>query len=370
MDALTRRRMPSLYDTLGLQRTADAAEIKKAYKKRALEHHPDKSGDAEKFKEIQKAYEILSDERKRLIYDQTGQESNEAVQDFSDNIPFGGGTFNMHGNPFGTQVPFDIGNLFGMFGPRGPSSQPRGKGPPKVHEVPISLADFFHGKELSIKFERQKFCEACRGSGAEKMETCGGCGGSGTKTQMMMIGPGMMAQMQRPCDECASSGKRVAVACGPCGGKKFRAQEKSLKAMIVPGMRPGETLVFPNECSDQPEFSEPGDVHITLQEADEAVLFQRVSGTDDLKTVLQISLKGSLLGCTQIIQTHPAYPNGLAVTVPAGTQNGEVLRVAGEGLRQKSGGRGALHVTVMITLTEQERAILNEKASQLAEVFT
>jgi molecular chaperone DnaJ len=186
---------------------------------------------------------------------------------------------------------------------------------------------------------------------------------------MIMLGPGAMAQMQRPCEECSATGKRVSVACGPCGGRKFKGQEKSLKARIVPGMRPGETLIFPRECSDQPEFSEPGDVHITLQEADEAIQFRRVPGTDDLQATLQISLKGSLLGCTETVQTHPAHPNGLVVVVPAGTQNGEVLRIAGEGMPQKSGGRGALHVTVMITVTSAERTLLADKAGQLAELF-
>jgi len=368
--------MPSLYDTLGVSRSADSDDIKKAHRKLVIQHHPDKGGDAEKFKEVQKAYEILSDERKRSIYDQTGQESNEAMQDFSDGIPFSGGTpFNMTGNPFaGAGVPFDIGDLFGMFGPRGQghaSKQQgaRGKGPSKIHEIPISLADFFHGKELQIKFERQKFCETCKGSGAEKFETCDGCNGSGTKTQMMMIGPGMMAQMQRPCEECSSTGKRIGTPCGPCGGKKFKAQEKSLKANIIPGMRPGETLIFPNECSDQPEFSEPGDVHINLQEADEAIQFRRVADTDDLQTTVRISLKGALIGCTETILTHPAHPNGLVVVIPAGTQNGEVLQIIGEGMRQKSGGRGALHVTVVITVTALERAMLKDKVAQLRELF-
>lgn len=368
--------MPSLYDTLGVSRTADSDEIKRAHRKLAVQHHPDKGGDAEKFKEIQKAYEILSDDRNRQFYDQTGQESNEAVQDFSDGIPFGGGgmPFHMGGNPFGgAGVPFDIGNLFGMFGPRGagPKQEPkRAKGPPKVHEISLGLADFFHGKDLQIKFERQKFCETCKGSGAEKMEVCGGCGGSGTKVQMVMMGPGMMAQMQRPCEECSSTGKQIGKACSPCKGKKFKAQEKSLTAKIIPGMRPGETLIFPKECSDQPEFVEPGDVHIMLQEADEAIQFVRKPGTDDLQTTVRISLKGSILGCSEILQTHPAHPTGLVVVIPAGTQNGEVLHLMEEGMPQKSGGRGALHVTVSVTVTESERALLEANATQLTMLFT
>lgn len=363
--------MPSLYDTLGISRSADANEIKKAYRKLAIEHHPDKGGDAEKFKEIQKAYEILSDDQRRSVYDQTGQETNQPMQDFStDGIPFGGGGMNFN---MGGGVPFDIGSLFGMFGPRGPAVRPAAppmpKGPPKVHEIPIGLADYYHGKELYIKFERQKFCETCKGSGAEKYDACKGCNGSGAKQQMIMLGPGMMAQMNGPCDECGATGKRVAVVCSPCGGKKFKAQEKSLVARIVPGMRPGETLVFPKECSDQAEYTEPGDVHINLQEADEDTRFKRLQGTDDLQLTVQISLKESLLGCTENVLTHPGHPNGLAVVIPAGTQNAEVLRVAGEGIPQKSGGRGALHVTVSITVSPAERALLKEKEAQLQELF-
>ena len=103
--------MPSLYDRLGVERGADTNDIRKAYMKMARTHHPDKGGNPEEFKEIQKAYEILSDDQKRGIYDQTGQEMNNAVQDHSDGIPFGGG-----GMPFGMfgggGIPFDMGNLF------------------------------------------------------------------------------------------------------------------------------------------------------------------------------------------------------------------------------------------------------------------
>jgi len=365
--------MPTLYERLGVERGADANEIKKAYRKMALTHHPDKGGDIEEFKHIQKAYEILSDDQRRTIYDQTGQESGDA----SDGIPFGGG------NPFaGGGVPFDIGQLFGMFGPGGPGGGPMGhmgqrhqqqpkaaKGPPKIHELPISLADFFHGKHIRIQFERQKFCEGCKGSGAERIEGCGMCGGSGMKQQMMMIGPGMNMMMRGPCDGCGGEGKRVTVACGTCSGKKFKAQEKTLDFAIKPGMRPGEVIRFLNECSDQAEFIEAGDVHIHLQEADEALSFRRVKETDDLQVDVTVSLKESLLGSKQTIQSHPGHPQGLLLEIPVGVQHRDVVMVVGEGMPSRSGGRGNLRINVSVVASDAEKAALVANRAALEAVF-
>jgi DnaJ family protein A protein 2 len=257
--------MSSLYDTLGVQRNADADELKKAYRKLVLVNHPDKGGDPEKFKQIQKAYEVLGDDSRRAMYDQTGSD-----QDVSEGIPFGGGMpFPFGGGvPFGGGgVPFDIGNLFGMFGPGGPGPQPKRRGAkasPKVHEMPISLWDYYHGKTVKIQFERQKFCGPCKGEGAEAYSTCAGCGGSGTRQQIIMMGP-MQAVTRGPCGDCNAEGRRVSVMCKACSGKKFVSQEKILEVVITPGMRPKELIAFERECSDQHEYAEAGVVHIVLQ---------------------------------------------------------------------------------------------------------
>lgn len=360
--------MPSLYERLGVERGADTNEIRKAYMVAARTHHPDKGGDPEKFKEIQKAYEILSDGQKRAIYDQTGQEHNAAEPDHSDGMPFG-----MPFNPFSGQgVPFDIGSLFGMFGahgPQGPQGQgPRGhKPPPKVHELPISLRDFYHGKQIRIQFERQKFCEACKGSGAESYSSCGGCGGSGVKQQMMMMGPGMNVMMRGPCDTCSGNGKRVASVCKSCTGKKTVTQEKVLDFRIEPGMKPGDIIQFLNECSDQPEFSERGDVHIHLQEADDASRFKRVG--DDLRATTQIGLKDALLGCKERMDTHPAHPQGLMIEIPAGVQNGDVITIEGEGM-PRNGGRGSLYIVVNVVATDTEKECLRKSRTVIEEMFT
>jgi len=365
--------MPSLYDRLGLQRTADTNEIRKAYMLLARKHHPDKGGDPEQFKEIQKAYEILSDDQKRAIYDHTGQEQNDAQPDHGEGIPFAHGMPFGMGNPFAGQgVQFDIGSLFGMFGqqgPGGPGPKPRGqKAPPKIHELPISLWDFYHGKQIRIQFDRQKFCGACKGSGAESYDSCGQCGGSGMKQQMMMMGPGMNVMMRGPCDGCAGQGKRVASVCNSCSGKKTINQEKAVDFRIEPGMKPGDILKFANECSDQPEYEEPGDVHIHLQEADEAGRFKRVG--DDLRAVTTVGLKDALLGCKERMDTHPAHPQGLIVEIPVGVQHGDVIRVEDEGMPRKGGGRGALHVIVNVVASAAEKEAVARGRTAIEGIFT
>jgi len=362
--------MPSsLYDALGVSRSADTDEIKKAYRRQALEHHPDKGGSAEKFQQIQKAYEILSDDQRRAIYDQTGQENDVAGQQGN---PFGG-------NPFGGGgIPFDIGSLFGMFGPGGPGgphsphARPKQRGhkaPPKVHEMPISLWDYYHGKRIKIQFERQKFCDGCKGSGAESYESCGGCGGSGFKQQMIMMGPGMHAMMRGPCGDCSGEGKRVGAICKRCNGKKFNAQEKVLDVVCTPGMRPNERIEFVGECSDQHEYATPGDVHIVLQEADEDIRFKRIQGTDDLEASTTVGLKDALLGCSEKMDTHPAHPQGLVIEIPVGIQHGDTMVIDGEGMPRRGGGRGALRVTVSVRTTDAERATLKANKEALQAMF-
>ena len=162
-----------LYNILGVSRNADESEIKKQYRKLCLTHHPDKGGDEEKFKKIQKAYEVLGDDKRRKMYDQMGiVDENE-----SGGMPFGGGGG------------VDLGSIFAnMFGggfnpfdqaPNMPGRMKRHKPQPKVHEIPVSLYDFYYGKQIKIQFERQKFCLSCKGEGFSSFKTCNSCNGQG-----------------------------------------------------------------------------------------------------------------------------------------------------------------------------------------------
>jgi DnaJ family protein A protein 2 len=373
---------PSLYDRLGVDRGASAADIKKAYRKLALEHHPDKGGDPEQFKHIQKAYEVLSDDQKRGFYDATGQEDAEAG---------GGGPPPGAGMPF--PFPFDLGGLFGMFGGGGPAGPPqpmrhqkRGqKGAPKVYETPITMEDYYKGKTISIQFERQRFCGSCKGEGAELFEVCNGCGGSGQAQQRIMLGPGMMTIMHGPCGACGGEGKKALAPCSGCGGSKFKKEGKALDVVITPGMLPGEVIKFPGECSDDPDYEEAGDVHIVLQEADEDNRFVRGGGLngisrEDIVVNTTVTLEEALLGCSQKIPGHPGCPEGLVIDIPLGIQNKQRFCVKGLGFTRsggKSGARGVptdtppadLYVYVEVRPTDAEKEVLRSRADDIRGIF-
>ena len=362
-------RMPSsLYEDLGVERGADPQEIRRAYLKLSKTEHPDKGGDAERFKVIQNAYEVLSDEQKRAVYDQTGQIQGDEQQGHP-----GGGM------PFG--FPFDIGAMFGGMGGGFPfpgmgggggGGQRRQKGkkaPPKIHEINLTLRDFFYGKTIQLKFERQRFCDKCSGEGTDTVQSCGECNGSGQVERHMMIGPGMHAVSRGPCGACVGAGKRGYGTCSKCRGAKFSNQEKILKIEIEPGMKPGETMTFANECSDHPDFEEAGDVHIVLREADETSPFSRID--NDLTITVAITLKDCLLGCQRTLDGHPAHPKGVIVNIPPGTIRGDTVVIAGEGVPLRSTvQRGNLQLIVSMEITGAEKEILRNARGAIGSMFT
>lgn len=351
-----------LYERLGVNKDADTNEIKKAFKKLAMTHHPDKGGDPEEFKKIQHAHEVLTDEQKRRMYDMTGSETGEMPQ----GMPFPGGG-----------MPFDMGDLFGgIFGGMGGMGRgmpppgmrvKRPQGPPKTIEIPLTLRDFYHGKSIQVKFERNKFCEACKGEGATSFQSCGTCKGQGVVRQVVMMGPIHMVN-EGPCRDCMGQGKKASGNCYVCSGKKTRTQEKTIEIKIEPGMRPSEVLVFPKECSDDPNYEEPGDVHFLLQDAagDEGWLRKG----DDLETQVKISLSESLLGCSKKLQGHPGYPDGLEIEVPVGALHGEFVSFAGKGMPKKGTKEfGVLRCRVIITVSEKDREILQRNSVVLRAMF-
>jgi DnaJ family protein A protein 2 len=361
-----------LYKVLGLERGADKEECRRAYLKLSRKYHPDKGGSEEDFKAISRAHEVLTDDQKRQYYEMTGQVEGEGGSGGGGGG--GGGPFGFGGGGPGG-FPFDIGSLFGMFGGGGPmGGMPTGprvrraKAPSKVHELPLRLADFYSGRTIQMKFERQKFCDGCKGVGAKSFVSCGACQGRGFVEQVVMMGPGMQALTRGPCQPCMGEGKKPGAACGSCNGKKFQSQEKVLDIKIEPGMKVGEVLVFARECSDNHDYMEAGDVHIILQEADEEGVPRRDG--DVLHVNFEISLSECLLGCERKVDGHPGYPEGLDVQIKPGFMSGEVLVVEGKGMACRGGGFGNLVCHIGVKVTDQEREKLSSQSIMLKAIFS
>jgi len=241
-----------LYETLGVGKTADAKEIKKAYRKLAVKHHPDKGGDEQKFKEISAAYEVLSDEEKRAKYDKYGLEGLENE---------GGGG----------RSPDDIFSMF-FGGGGGRRSGPR-KGESINHPIKVSLEDLYNGKTVKLAINRQviignaTMCEACDGQGAVM--------------ELRQIALGMVQQVQRKCPSCTDGYK--------CKTKKER---KVLEVHVEKGMKNGQKIQFRGMADEKPNM-EPGDINFIVQEK-EHDLFKRKGA--DLLITKTLSLNEALCG--------------------------------------------------------------------------
>ena len=370
--------MSELYDRLGLDSNASKEEIRRAYKDLAREKHPDRGGDPEEFKAIQEAHEVLTDEGRRQMYDMTGSTQEGGGGGPMSGMAAGGFPFHfMNGaGPFGMPgVAFDMGDVFhhifgGGGGPGGGRRGGRGgRGPNKHHDIGLTLADFYKGKDITLTFNQARRCGTCDGSGAAATEACGECGGSGAKMLTRAIGPGIMAQTRVPCDGCGGEGKRVLRACGACHGKKYMERKKALDIKIRPGMTDGETLVFEGECSDTPEFERPGDVVLTLRRSDAGVgeLDEYEWSGHDLTIRKQVTYAESVLGFSLTLDKHPGGARRL--TWRGGPLlHGAMLSFQGGGMPKKEGGHGVLFVQIMVTPPEV-RPWTPEEAAKLQSVF-
>ena len=363
----------SLYEVLGVSRDASSKDIKKAYFDLAKVVHPDKGGSEEKFKEIQTAYDILSDDGKRRMYEMTGSTQEQAAPPQS---PFAGmpgmsGMPGMHGMPGMGGMPFNMGDIFGnMFGGGGGPRQQmkRQKGANKVHELPLSLSDFYLGKKMRIDLDREVFCGPCEGKGYMTSKTCNECRGAGVKENLVQLGPGMMAVNRGACGPCRGEGTLKINSCGKCSSRGVVAGQKVLPITIVPGSSLGDTIVFAEACSDSQEAEKPGDLHIRLTAADEKLDVQR-DGVH-LRASFSITLTESLVGCVKRVVNHPGFTDGLDVPIPAGTQRKEEVVLKGKGMPDKHGGFGDLYVLVDVKVTDVERESLKLHGMALQTLFS
>jgi len=265
------------YDLLGVSKNADGAEIKKAFRKAALTHHPDRGGDPEKFKEISKAHEVLSDPEKRKLYDQGGEEAVEQG---------GAGGSGMEGSIFDL-----FGGGMGFGGP-----QRKRKGEDVIFPLKVQLADLYNGTSKKLKLTKNILCASCKGKGGKNgVETkCPGCNGQGVKMIIRQVGPGMIQQMPAKCGACAGTGSSIAEKdkCPTCSGEKTVKEKKTLEVFVTKGMKHAERITFRGEADEVPDTI-TGDVVVVLQLIDHET-FRRDG--DNLFIKKKISLIEALTG--------------------------------------------------------------------------
>ena len=324
----------SLYERLGVQKNATPEEIKKSYRNLAREHHPDKGGDSEKFKEIQEAHEVLSDERRREMYDMTGSVNEQRQQ------------------PSG----FPFSDIFAnMFGQGGGQQQRSTKGPSNLVNVGLKLENFYRGLEVSMNFKQARKCRDCLNS----YSTCGACGGTGARMAVQQMGP-MMMQTQVHCNPCGGKGQTgSSVGCSGCGGKRMTERDRTITAKIVPGMREGERIMFEGECSETPECETAGDIVVCLQLEKGKIEWHG----DDLHYTHRITYAESILGF-EMVMDHPSGGKPVYRWMGGPVIGGKVLTMTGGGMPRK-GGFGDLKLKIEIgdpniQLSTSDRAALGE----------
>lgn len=277
-----------LYDRLGVSKNASFGEIKREYHRLAKQFHPDKNpGNEDKFKDIQFAYEVLSDADKRERYDHFGMAGVTEDGAGPSGFPFGG----FGGGSLFSQMFGGGGDPFG-FGDRRRKSKAESIAMP----LEVTLEELYNGATKSIEFKRKELCASCHGSGGKSgsVTTCRKCKGSGIQATFRQIGPGMVQQMQSQCDDCGGSGDfiRERDRCKKCKGKRLLEKEHKIEVPISPGMKHEQRIPFRGQA-DQMYQGEAGDVIVVLQQMDHAV-FRR--SDIDLIIDKKITLREALCG--------------------------------------------------------------------------
>ncbi len=338
-----------LYKILGVGRSASSAEVKRAFRLASRTKHPDKGGDPAEWAKCNRAYEVLTDEEKRRVYDQQGDEGLKRMESGQ------GGR--------GGDDPFS--SFFNMFG-GGEQRQQGGmpKGQDLEFPLVVTLKDLYLGREMRAAHRKQKLCSHCRGTGAEKegdVKQCSTCKGKGVIVQMQRLGPGFMTQTQQTCPACGGRGKTVTSTCHQCKGHKIEVGEDILTIAIERGMRAGQKIKFEGAGDEGPDMH-PGDISFVIVEAPHAV-FRRDG--DDLHVKLSVTLLEALTGFRKEIEHldgHKVTVERSAVTVP-----GQVLTVAQEGMPLPEYGseKGDLLVTIHVEFPKQLSAAQQQELKKL-----
>lgn len=353
------------YEVLGVQNDADEAELKKAYRKLALQYHPDRNPDdaaaEEQFKEVSEAYAVLSDPEKRMRFDRFGHAGlagpGGGAADFGDL----GGFSDLFNDLFG--------DLFGGTG-RGGRRRGRGqRGADLRYNLEIELLDVLNGVEPTIKIPKMRPCETCTGSGAapgSHPETCSRCQGQG----QVVFQQGFF-RVNRPCDVCGGAGEVIQNHCTDCRGAGRIEGQQTIQVKVPPGVDDGSRLRLVGEGEAGIAGGPAGDLYVVIT-VDHHPLFER-DGTD-LHCEVPVQFVGAVLGIEIDV---PTLEGRVSMSIAEGTQSGTVLRLRGKGLpplqprlevEQLHRMRGDLYVRIFVEvptkLTSRQRELLEEFAQE------
>ena len=340
-----------LYSVLGVSRKASAEEIKKAYRKLARQYHPDRNpGDdaaEERFKEVQEAYDTLSDPKKRSEYDSGGMFSGFGPRGF------GGGGFTS-----------DLGDIFStVFGRRGAQREAAARGRDLETEVQLSFQQAMDGAEVRVTVPKQATCATCGGSGAKpgtSPTVCPRCHGRGIDSESQGF-----FSISQPCPRCGGRGEIIESPCETCGGSGLTMQRKRYRVKVPAGVRDGSRIRVAGKGEDGPLGGPPGDLYVVTRVSPSPVFKQRADG--NLEVTVPITIAEAIEGGTIEV---PTLNGTKRIRVPAGTRHGTVQRLRGEGPPKPQGrGRGdilyRLEIEVPEELTSDQKQALGEFATAM-----
>jgi len=352
LPAAAARKKRDYYEVLGVARQASPQELKSAFRKLALQHHPDRNpGDEaaeEAFKEASEAYEVLSDPDKRARYDQFGHAG----------VPFDFGGFGGAGiNDVLSEI---FGDIFG--GGRGRRGG-RARGADLRYNLELTFEEAAFGTEVTVKIPRPKRCEVCDGTGSKDKQrhTCQTCGGAGE----MRYTQGFFS-VSRPCGTCGGSGSVATAPCSRCRGAGRYESESKLSVKIPPGVDNGTRVRLVGEGEPGEHGGPPGDLYVVAHVKEHAIFVREEA---EVLCEVPISFVQATLGAQVDV---PTLEGMVKMRIPAGTQSGKVFRLKHKGIHHlHGGGRGDQHVRVVVEtptdLTSEQRALLEQFAELSGE---